>query len=276
MRRKSSLSFARTNPWRVAPPFSSPGKGGEVLRVATPFSSSRASSSSFSSSSTQPSDGPVLDLHNTAEIYRSKTTPELMQSLLILSMCQFQSVVTCGSQLLELSSAAAWKVPAYWVMKHTFFPHFCSGESLKESREVIKRFSRLGVAVIPDYSVEEAELPSLWEKNLSDRINMLDACATKLKGLVKFSPLKVFFKIVVAFNINSLTGYKLGPSGAIGEDDKGDLAQATQPVPPHSMATRRRVCKGRCIPIATQLRLPLAHAFFLTRITKSGKARGSH
>ena len=185
------MSFTRTNPWRVAP-FSTPGKGG-VLRVAIPFSSSHVSSSSFSSSSTKPStDGPVLDLHNTAEIYRSKTTPELMQSLLILSMCQFQPVVTCGSQLLELSSAAAWKVPAYWVMKHTFFPHFCSGESLEESREVINRFSRLGAAVIPDYSVEEAELPSLWEKNLSDRINMLDACATKLKGLVKFSPLKVF------------------------------------------------------------------------------------
>ena len=134
---------------------------------------------------------PVLDLDNTRSIYQSRSTSELVRSTLILGLCKMPLVVRFGSELLELANTALWRVPAYWVMKHTFFPHFCSGENLKDSREVIKRFRSLGALVIPDYSVEEADQPAQWNKNLEDRIKMLDSCATLLRGDVKFSPLKV-------------------------------------------------------------------------------------
>ncbi|XP_030848185.1 proline dehydrogenase 1, mitochondrial [Strongylocentrotus purpuratus] len=87
--------------------------------------------------------------------YRSKTTLELMRSVMVLKLCQFDFLVKYNKQLLSYSRKLLGKRLFEGLMKATFYGHFVAGEDQPSIKPKIERLNRYGVGAILDYSVEE-------------------------------------------------------------------------------------------------------------------------
>ncbi|XP_063968147.1 proline dehydrogenase 1, mitochondrial-like [Lytechinus pictus] len=87
--------------------------------------------------------------------YSSKTTLELLRSIMVLKLCQFDFLVKYNKQLLDFSRKILGKRLFEALMKATFYGHFVAGEDQPSIKPKVERLNRYGVGAILDYSVEE-------------------------------------------------------------------------------------------------------------------------
>lgn len=98
---------------------------------------------------------PFVDFDNTREVYRSKTTRELIRSLAVFKMCSFDFLVKRNRELMNLSRKLLGKQLFEQLMKMTFYGQFVAGEDQETIKPLIQRNQTFGVGSILDYSVEE-------------------------------------------------------------------------------------------------------------------------
>uniref|UniRef100_UPI00398F7CB5 proline dehydrogenase 1, mitochondrial-like isoform X2 n=1 Tax=Pristiophorus japonicus TaxID=55135 RepID=UPI00398F7CB5 len=99
---------------------------------------------------------PVLpDFGNCREAYRSKSSAELVRSLLVFRLCSYGVLVDRHKELINLSRVLLGKWLFKKLMRMTFYGQFVAGEDQEDIKPLIRRNRAFGVGSILDYSVEE-------------------------------------------------------------------------------------------------------------------------
>ncbi|ORZ37230.1 FAD-linked oxidoreductase-like protein [Catenaria anguillulae PL171] len=86
--------------------------------------------------------------------FRSKSTLAVLRSWVVFKLCDCALLVDSAPQLLQLADTLHMSWLAHWIVKHTFFAHFCGGESLDELGEVMAALKSNGIGSILDISIE--------------------------------------------------------------------------------------------------------------------------
>ncbi len=92
---------------------------------------------------------------NTGSAFQYKTDPELKRGLMLFRAMSKPWLVKPGSII--VTAALKAKIPLGWLIRPTIFSHFCGGENIDESIEVIDKLAKFNVKSILDYSVEAKE-----------------------------------------------------------------------------------------------------------------------
>ncbi|XP_067862018.1 proline dehydrogenase 1, mitochondrial-like isoform X1 [Heptranchias perlo] len=102
------------------------------------------------------STAPVIpDFSNHCEAYRSKSSAELVRSLLVFRLCSYGVLVDRHKELINLSRVLLGKWLFKRLMRMTFYGQFVAGEDQEDIKPLIRRNRAFGVGSILDYSVEE-------------------------------------------------------------------------------------------------------------------------
>ena len=95
------------------------------------LSLSQVSSHAPESSSTPPASAhtPQLRFDDHAAIFSDRSTPELLRALLVFRLCGIPAFVNNSEALLEFGHRTIGARATNFIIKHTFFAHFCAGET---------------------------------------------------------------------------------------------------------------------------------------------------
>jgi proline dehydrogenase len=117
-----------------------------------------AASSSTTSSSTTSASLKWLDFEDAEAAFKNRTTWELVRAWSVFHVCGWTPLVRRARRLLSLAEALVGARAVSWLLRRTFFAHFCAGETQAELLPVIDRLRAAGVGAILDYAAE-ADLP---------------------------------------------------------------------------------------------------------------------
>ena len=98
----------------------------------------------------------VLKFEDTQSSFQKKSSTDLVQSLIILRLCTLEPLVKYAPKIIQASMYAKLDALVFWVIKRTFFKHFCAGEDLDEVTPVIAKLHDANIGSILDYSAEGA------------------------------------------------------------------------------------------------------------------------
>jgi proline dehydrogenase len=144
-----------------------------VAALKTPTIHSHPFSSSPSPNPTPPSSSTVIDFQNTKSIFESKSFSELIRGYVVFKTCEFPFLVSNAQTLITTSYKYLGKSLTDFVLKLSFFSHFCAGETTEGIKPVIHQFDKNGIGSILDYAAEAdfEELPelSIEEKKIQVR-----------------------------------------------------------------------------------------------------------
>jgi len=132
----------------------------------------------------------VLKFEDTQSSFQKKTSKDLFQSLVILRLCALEPLVKFAPTIIQASIYTKIDSLVFWIIKKTFFKHFCAGEDLEEVRPVISKLHDAAIGSILDYSAEgavggEEDLDTSAEKIMETIVLGQDYSS------IKFSCLKV-------------------------------------------------------------------------------------
>uniref|UniRef100_A0A8C9S924 Proline dehydrogenase n=1 Tax=Scleropages formosus TaxID=113540 RepID=A0A8C9S924_SCLFO len=98
----------------------------------------------------------MIDFENTKEAYKSKSTLELLRSLLVFKLCSYDLLVDRNK---EVRRRVRRKVLGQKIfeqlMKMTFYGQFVAGEDQEAIKPLVQKNRAFGVGSVLDYSVEE-------------------------------------------------------------------------------------------------------------------------
>ncbi len=92
---------------------------------------------------------------NTETAFKIRTNKELRKASILFSLMSYPLLVRLSGKLANL--AIHLKIPVRWIVKPTIFSHFCGGETIEESRNLIDRLSKFNVESVLDYAAEIQE-----------------------------------------------------------------------------------------------------------------------
>uniref|UniRef100_A0A7S2ST57 Proline dehydrogenase n=1 Tax=Rhizochromulina marina TaxID=1034831 RepID=A0A7S2ST57_9STRA len=98
-----------------------------------------------------------LDLSDTASVYARTSTGDLVRALVVLCACQIKPLVQHADWLLSMAQRVFGGGLVDFVLKHSFYAHFCAGEDEKAIRPRIEALQGHGVGSILDYAAEADE-----------------------------------------------------------------------------------------------------------------------
>ncbi|EGG16461.1 hypothetical protein DFA_08999 [Cavenderia fasciculata] len=127
---------------------------------------------------------------NVEKIYASHSSSDLLFSYFILKLCTIPFLSENGSHMIELAQKYGLTKPMYWIVKQTFFKHFCAGEVIEETPKVADKLHQQGVGVVLDYSVEDQAGTSEAFDHVAAQIIQTVHVSTKTPSL-SFSCVKV-------------------------------------------------------------------------------------
>lgn len=130
---------------------------------------------------------PKISFDDTAIAFSYKTTSQLKKANFIFSLVNHPWISAIATSSLKL--ALSLRLPIKGIVKKTAFEHFCGGETMDESREVIKNLGAFGVGTILDYSVEGEKTEAGFDATLQELIENIEY-AKKSKH-IPFSVFKV-------------------------------------------------------------------------------------
>jgi proline dehydrogenase len=84
----------------------------------------------------------------------------------VFRLCTFKPLVKNAKTLLDFSNKVLGKSLTSFVIKHTFFAHFCAGEDEAEIQPTIQRLRASGIGAILDFAAESDVAP---EKNNTNK-----------------------------------------------------------------------------------------------------------
>ncbi|XP_018610278.2 proline dehydrogenase 1, mitochondrial isoform X2 [Scleropages formosus] len=97
----------------------------------------------------------MIDFENTKEAYKSKSTLELLRSLLVFKLCSYDLLVDRNKELMDLSRKVLGQKIFEQLMKMTFYGQFVAGEDQEAIKPLVQKNRAFGVGSVLDYSVEE-------------------------------------------------------------------------------------------------------------------------
>ncbi|KAI3861366.1 hypothetical protein MKX03_016181 [Papaver bracteatum] len=126
------------------------------------------------------SDEKTLDFDDGKRLFKSVTTGKLIRSILNQQMASYDPIVNIGiwvmrSRLFHISFI---RYIILFVVKHTFYDHFCVGENLDEARTTLQKLCNGGLKGIMDYGLEDATDNKSCDRNFNEFLKIVDT--TKL------------------------------------------------------------------------------------------------
>eukprot|EP01083_Nonionella_stella_P072507 195560_1 len=95
-----------------------------------------------------------LNFHDSATAFKSKSNLELCRALFVFQMCSYESIVKNSGRMISVSNKCFGESFTSSVIRHTFFNHFCAGESSSDIGPVIDKLRANGVGAVLDYAAE--------------------------------------------------------------------------------------------------------------------------
>ena len=139
----------------------------------------------------------MINFEDTKFVFSQKSNWELKKSYYLFSILKYSLLVKIASLLLKISFFL--RVPIKKLIKMTIFNQFCGGESIIDCTKKINKLSEFKIGTILDYSVEEKENESDFEKIKEEIIktilfsaknNKIPFTVFKITGLGKSSLIK--------------------------------------------------------------------------------------
>ncbi len=145
---------------------------------------------------------PEISFENTEKAFNAKGNQELKRSLWLFKLMGNPTLVKAFSKLIVFAIKIG--IPVRLPVKATIFKQFCGGESLEESKDVVKKLSRSHIGSILDYSVEGKESEEDFNRTKDEILKIIKLAkddraipytSVKLTGIAPFDLLeKINFK----------------------------------------------------------------------------------
>ncbi|GKU97498.1 hypothetical protein SLEP1_g10640 [Rubroshorea leprosula] len=111
---------------------------------------------------------PTIDLHDHRKLFASLPTFKLLRSAANLHLAAIEPVVDFGMWVMNsrLMETGVVRDVVLSTIKHTFFEHFCAGETEEEVETCVRRINEAGLEGILDYAVEHTSDNAGCDRNL--------------------------------------------------------------------------------------------------------------
>lgn len=138
-----------------------------------------------------------VSFDNTERAFITKDTRELKRSLWLFKLMGSPLLVKLFSSLTLFAIKVG--LPVRLPIKATIFKQFCGGESIEESKDVVKKLSRSHIGSILDYSVEGKESEEDFESTKNEILRIITLAkdnpaipytSVKLTGIARFGLLE--------------------------------------------------------------------------------------
>ena len=116
-------------------------------------------------------------LDNTKNGFTLKSNFELRKAYFLFKIISNKTLTNLGKTALEISLKL--KLPILFIVKGTVFEQFCSGETLDESFETVKKLNNKNVKSYLHYSVEGLENEYSYDKSLEEVLSSIEFVAKK-------------------------------------------------------------------------------------------------
>jgi proline dehydrogenase len=117
-----------------------------------------------------------LSFDDTEVAFAYKSDAELRRANLIFTLVNHPRISSLATGAVNLALRA--HLPIDGIIRRTAFAHFCGGESIDDSEEVIHRLHQYGVSTILDYSVEGEKSETGFEDSMAEILRTLDKART--------------------------------------------------------------------------------------------------
>lgn len=159
------------------------------------------------------------DPSNSALVFRSKTTGQLIFETILYKLCSFKAVVLVASSTLQ-SDIPIVSPLARLLCRHSVFPFFVSGESMRDCLTVSRGlYDQAGVTCILDHNVEEKDTEEAWDLNLKNKLSLIEELRRHDGHIVKFVPLKSTALLSPSMLENMTSFMEKQSSGSINDAD---------------------------------------------------------
>mmetsp|Transcript_101267 Transcript_101267/g.198742 ORF Transcript_101267/g.198742 Transcript_101267/m.198742 type:complete len:534 (+) Transcript_101267:33-1634(+) len=106
-----------------------------------------------------------IDFNDAKTSFQSKSYFELVRAYAVFQSCRLRFLVVRAEGLIKLSYKVFGETFTDFVMRKTFFGHFCAGENTDDMGPTIKRLKDAGIGPILDYAseadIDESAVPPL-------------------------------------------------------------------------------------------------------------------
>lgn len=139
----------------------------------------------------------AISFDDTSVAFAGKTNSELKSEYRLFKMMNNPRLVGIGTRLAMFGLNTG--LPVKGIIKSTIFDHFCGGESLEETKNVVHALGNYNIKSILDYGVEGKETEEEFEKTKMQLINTIEFArnnpnipfiSCKVTGLTRFALLE--------------------------------------------------------------------------------------
>ncbi|XP_044467728.1 proline dehydrogenase 2, mitochondrial-like [Mangifera indica] len=135
----------------------------------------------------------TLNTHDHQKLFRTISSAKLLRSLLNLNIAAVGPVVDLGlwvmnSRLMDIDIS---REIITGLVRHTFYEHFCAGESAAEAERCIEKINETGLRGMLFYSVEHTDDKNECDKNLRGFLQTAESAKSLDPSAVSFVVLKV-------------------------------------------------------------------------------------
>lgn len=129
----------------------------------------------------------MIFFENTEIAFAYKNKRELRKAWWLFRILQIRTLYFLWDIFINIS--VRFKLPVGWLVKPTFFTHFCGGTTLEESIKIVALLSRYKVRSILDYSIEGAQTAVSMQQTVDELLRGIEvpACCSNVAFAV-FKP----------------------------------------------------------------------------------------
>ena len=96
-----------------------------------------------------------LNFDDPKEVYKSKSTGDILRSLLVFRICKMSLLVRYADTLLAASRKVFGSTLTHWGVKHTFYREFVAGPDADGIKPVLNHLESNGIHAVLDYAAED-------------------------------------------------------------------------------------------------------------------------
>lgn len=149
----------------------------------------------------------TLNIHDHQKLFRTISSAKLLRSWLNLNIAAVGPVVDLGlwvmnSRLMDIDIS---REIITGLVRHTFYEHFCAGESAAEAERCIEKINETGLRGMLFYSVEHTDDKNECDKNLrgflqtAESAKSLDPSAVRFSFFFQFQHIYIYIVIIFSF-----------------------------------------------------------------------------
>ncbi len=113
-----------------------------------------------------------ISFEDTATAFSWKTDKELIKAKWLFTLISKPKMVAVGAFFAGL--VLKLKLPLAGLVKATIFNHFCGGESLEESRKVIRLLGGYGIVTMLDHAIEGKKSDKQFDKTTAEILKIIE------------------------------------------------------------------------------------------------------